>query len=111
MNQVQTTRDPFERPVIIDYYDDEFPRDVQVTKVDFTLPKYNKSRPIIFLHIPKSGGTSFSNAMRPIIKRLRGYYVGAKHFDWSYVRSIPKADVIVMLRHPVDRAVSQYYYE
>lgn len=79
--------------------------------INFTLQTFNRSRPIVFLHICKSGGTSFDKALKPIVEQLKGRYVGTMHSDWSYIETIPNADVVVMLREPVARAVSFYHYK
>ncbi|KAL7544158.1 hypothetical protein ACHAWF_007543 [Thalassiosira exigua] len=94
------------------------------------------SNPIYFLHIGKSMGTSidelFEIALRGDLKRMKKKYHGSNHFDWSFVqmqhavrtrgaidlRSFDfedvdvagSVDVVATLRHPVDRAVSQFYY-
>ena len=107
------TRDPYKRLVNVDYYDGEIDHDVQVTKVNLTLPRFNKSRPLVFLHIKHSGGTSFVTTVKPVMKKLKGVFVSAKHFDWTKEKSaknVPKSDIMLFLRHPVDRAISEFYY-
>ena len=47
-----------------------------------------KNDPIVFLHIGKNGGTSFDSTVKPIVKGLSGKYVGDRHFDWTYVKSL-----------------------
>jgi hypothetical protein len=81
---------------------------------------------IAFLHIPKTGGTSFSNALRDMVSSgtcqllsdsdLKqnlafngecGLVMG--HFTWHGIaRYSVGAQIITMLRHPVARAISQY---
>ena len=77
--------------------------------------KENK-QPLVFLHIGKSGGTSFNDVMRRVAKDLDREYIGTKcgtcHFDWSYIdkRFGLDADVLTIFRHPVDRAISHFNY-
>lgn len=78
--------------------------------MDSKLPRFNATRPVVFLHIGKSGGTSFDGVVGPIIHSLRGRYVGNRHFDWSFIQKIPDADVVVMLRNPVARTISHFYF-
>ena len=55
--------------------------------------KWNKKKdPIVFLHIGKNGGTSFDSTVKPIVKSLGGRYIGDRHFDWTYVKSLEKPD-------------------
>lgn len=38
-------------------------------------------------------------------------YVGAKHFDWSYIQThYPNDDVVTLLRDPADRAISHFHF-
>ena len=75
-----------------------------------TLRRWIKSHPIVFLHIGKNGGTSFDRTISPVVSRLRGRYIGSRHFDWSYIDTIQTPDVVVLLREPVSRAVSHFYF-
>ena len=75
-----------------------------------TLRRWNKKNPFVFLHIGKNGGTSFDQVMRPIISKLGGRYIGNKHFDWSYIDTLKNPDVAVLLRDPVSRSVSHFYF-
>lgn len=90
------------------------------------------SNPIYFVHVGKTGGTSLDSLFLGMDRKggLRGKrYVGHRHFDWSYVRKRERvrcgrtdddddgsddasvtADVVTLLRRPVDRVVSQFHY-
>ena len=80
--------------------------------------QWSKRTLIAFLHIGKTGGTSIDATVEPIVRFLskapyRRGYLGRIHFDWSYLKKAfygYDVDVITMLRHPVDRAISQYYF-
>jgi hypothetical protein len=80
--------------------------------------KWSKKSMIAFLHIGKTGGTSIDATVEPIVKSLSKTpypksYFGRIHFDWSYLAKMfyqKDVDVITMLRHPVDRTISQYYF-
>jgi hypothetical protein len=93
------------------------------------LPKHQKRHPdqkcILHLHIGKNGGTSIDSLLPRLIReetkqqtRLYGHpraFLGGLHFDWSYILGAPAAfrehmAVICMLRHPVKRAVSHFYF-
>lgn len=91
-------------------------------------------RPLIFLHIPKAAGTSLESV---ILRQYRGYHakrftglwseeqeferlpphergkfdlcVGHHHFGVHRLLPSP-ATYVTMLRHPIDRVVSYYYY-
>ena len=72
--------------------------------------KWDKSHTLVFLHMIKSGGTSFDATMLEICKSIRASYIGRRHFDWSYIDTVQKPDVLVLLREPVARAVSHFHY-
>lgn len=59
------------------------------------LSMWNKSHPIVFLHIAKAGGTSFDGSISKLVKSLNGRYIGRRHFDWSYIDKIKTPDVLV----------------
>lgn len=66
-------------------------------------------RCLVHLHIGKNGGSSLDS----IGKKLTKKFVGGKHFDWSYIQGMigmENADVILMLRNPVARSVSHFYF-
>ena len=75
-----------------------------------TLRRWNSSHPFVFLHIGKNGGSSFDVTMGPIVRGLGGRYVGHRHFDWSYIETLKHPDVAVLLREPVARMVSHFYF-
>lgn len=69
---------------------------------------------LAFLHIGKSGGTSF-DSLGAHVAQEKGYkYVGHRHFEWSYIEKLgtvgQTVDVVLFLRHPVDRAVSHFFF-
>ena len=88
------------------------------------------SNPVYFLHVGKAGGTSIDSLVRHLLRDKK--YIGGKHYDWSYIQKqqmekmgkhlrggnggeegfdvSSNADVITFLRHPVSRAVSQFYF-
>ena len=82
----------------------------------FPPQRKESKQPIVFLHIGKSGGTSFNDVMRRVAKDLDREYIGTKcgrcHFDWSYIdkRFGLDANVFTIFRHPVDRAISHFNY-
>ena len=72
--------------------------------------KWDKSHTLVFLHIAKCGGMSFDATMPEICKNIGARYIGRRHFDWSYIDTVQKSDVLVLLREPVSRAVSHFHY-
>ena len=72
--------------------------------------KWDKTHPLVFMHIGKCGGQSFDLAMSELCKRIKAQYIGFRHFDWSYIDTIQKPDVLVQLREPVSRAASHFYF-
>jgi len=82
----------------------------------FFLKAWSKDTPIVFLHIGKSGGTSFDSVIPPILGGLakRGIpniYVGRMHFDWSWIQErYPNGNVATIFRAPVSRMVSHFYF-
>ena len=81
---------------------------------------------LISVHIPKCGGTTFSNILRRIygdkyyrvtdisqlndidtnIRCMHGHY----HFNPKWLKIYPNAKVCVWIRNPVDRLISYYYF-
>ena len=77
--------------------------------------RYAKCNPsnkcLVHLHIGKNGGTSVDKIGGEIRKERA--YVGGKHFDWSFIQGrigMEKVDVILMLRDPVKRSLSHFYF-
>jgi len=91
------------------------------------------TNPVYFLHIGKAGGTSVDILFKTILKCESKLYVGGSHFDWTFIQRHQKrrhaglsshnvigddgnydigdlADVITLLRNPVSRAISQFYF-
>ena len=69
-------------------------------------------RLVVHLHIGKNGGTSMDRIGPFLARQVKYRYVGRAHFDWSFIDTLPqnKTNVITMLRHPVKRAVSHFYF-
>ena len=59
------------------------------------MPKFNQSRPLAFIHIGKSGGTSMDFVFSSVKNEITKFeYVGNKHFDYGYItRNYPSAQV------------------
>ena len=84
------------------------------------LPPPRPDLKVLFLHIPKTGGTSFDKQLRIMQKesdKTRCFTYSRvpqmKHFDWSVVRHMQQeADytVVTILRNPIDRAISHFHY-
>lgn len=89
-----------------------------------TLENYfmnNKQQPI-FIHIPKTGGTSINCVMKgtewqtPLDYHYRHLDFETKTstcgdiFDNKNNENYQKEFIFMMLRHPVDRLISEYYY-
>ena len=80
-----------------------------------------KQQPI-FIHIPKTGGTSINCVMKgtewqtPLDFHYRHLDFETKTstcgdiFDIKNIESYQKEFIFMMLRHPVDRLISEYYY-
>lgn len=88
--------------------------------------------PFYFIHIGKAGGTSVCHMLMSMFRRGQFHgkdylRTGQNHFDWSYIQQRQRkmsrskqrleefdvstgADVMTWLRHPVERAISQFYY-
>ncbi len=90
----------------------------------------SKQEILAFMHIGKNGGTSLRNALLGAqhtsgfkLQNLGGVprkvpnapsCACSKHYDWSYIQDIQKQGVkvapLVMLRHPVQRAISHFHF-
>ena len=59
------------------------------------MPKFNHSRPLAFIHIGKSGGTSMDSVFNSIKRKIDNFeYIGNKHFDYGYItRNYPSSQV------------------
>lgn len=76
----------------------------------------------IFIHIPKTGGTSLNCVMKgtewqtPLDHHYRHLAFETKMstcgdiFDSANIEKYNKEFIFMMLRHPVDRLISEYYY-
>lgn len=85
---------------------------------------YNKTVPIIHLHIAKTGGTSLDSTLKKLInEKMHGNYTGGNkrlygvHFDWSLIDRVTEKSaendkfyVVTHLRNPIDRAISHFYF-
>jgi len=81
----------------------------------------NKQQPI-FIHIPKTGGTSLNCVMKgtewqtPLDFHYRHLDFETKTstcgdiFESKNIEDYQKEFIFMMLRHPVDRLISEYYY-
>lgn len=91
------------------------------------LARSSPASPLVFLHIPKTGGTTLGeylsryfepNQISPSFNDVtlmrevesgvhHSFYSG--HFSWSSAsETLRPATILTMLRHPIDRCVSQY---
>lgn len=91
------------------------------------------ARPLVFLHLPKTAGTTLKAIIEGVytpekvlnlrvaqggIRRLfamppaqrDAFDVIAGHLDWRVTRLLPGSRVITVLRDPIDRFLSWYYY-
>jgi hypothetical protein len=69
-------------------------------------------RLLVHLHISKAGGTSLDTIGPSLASDSDRLFIGRIHFDWSYIDKLPsdRTDVITILRDPVSRAVSHFYF-
>ena len=78
----------------------------------FPPDRRESKQPLVFLHIGKTGGTSFDDVMSRVAKDLDRKYFGRCHFDWSYIAKNfgLDASVLTIFRHPVDRSISNFHF-
>ena len=89
-----------------------------------------RTAPVVFMHIPKTAGSSLTNMLEPHYApgevfrspepgslsrlgsaELQSYSILCGHFDWSELGNLPKkSQIICLLRDPIDRIVSLYWY-
>jgi len=82
------------------------------------LPKWNHKTKFAFIHIGKTGGTSFDAGMRKWLNiniLNTKLYIGKRHYDWSYYKNLKdessqEIHPLTWLRHPVDRAISHFNF-
>lgn len=86
-------------------------------------------RPIVFLHVPKAGGTTVREQLGAWFPEARHiqltspdmwdemtdtdiarYDVFTGHIGFRFVSRVPNAFLITFLRDPLERAISQFYY-
>lgn len=74
---------------------------------DETTSRLSQNRPFVFIHVGKAGGTTVDSFM----SQTKQKYIGYSHFDWSWANMRwPQCPVLIVLRHPVQRAISQFYF-
>jgi hypothetical protein len=86
-------------------------------------------RPIVFLHVPKTGGTTVRHQLKAWFpgashvqfegpeawdgmtdREIREYDLFTGHIGFRFVRRVPGALLVTFLRDPFERALSQFYY-
>lgn len=94
---------------VIDEFEEKLPKLIFRGKKEICRQK----RCLVFMHIAKAGGSSFEKLGRNFSIELNRTFEGMRHFDWSYIQALgdtEHSDVMVLLREPVARAVSHYFY-
>ena len=82
------------------------------------LPKWDHKTKFAFIHIGKTGGTSFDAGMRKWLSinlLSTKMYIGKRHYDWTYYQNLKEESSqqihpLTWLRHPVDRAISHFNF-
>ena len=59
----------------------------RIDQIERRIGRDDGKKNLVFLHIGKSGGTSFDQTGRQLATDLKMKYVGKKHFDWSYIEN------------------------
>ncbi len=83
---------------------------------------YNLNDKLIFVHIPKTGGTTFYSVLnntywnaepnfnyRHIVEKTKSSNAG-DIFNSSTNEKYKEHTILMMLRHPVDKVISEYYF-
>lgn len=95
--------------IILRFHEEHNTSNVQVSIISH-LERINKSYPIAFLHIGKSGGTSFDELMNANKKKINFEYIGNTFFDLSDMDKLSKVNLVTVLRNPIERSVSNFWY-
>ena len=82
------------------------------------MPYYKKNN-ILFIHIPKTGGTTIENYLN-LRKCMQGYCViknvAFQHFNWNDYNKLLGNEIYYkyfkfsIVRNPIDRCISEYYW-
>lgn len=80
-----------------------------------------KDTSILFIHVPKTGGTSIEHFVRDFAdvllfndRSISGFPCSAQHWHGEILRRMfssrePFSDVFMVVRHPLDRMISEYF--
>ena len=84
---------------------------------------WNSEKKLLFIHIPKTGGSSIEYSMGCLENKNRGYKIiddkAIQHVTWNYYKNIePKISIEVnkkwnifsIVRNPYDKLVSEFYF-
>lgn len=82
------------------------------------LPKWDHRTKFAFIHVGKTGGTSFDAGMRKWLNvnlLSTKLFIGKRHFDWSYYQNLKdessqEIHALTWLRNPIDRAISHFNF-
>ena len=88
------------------------------SKKNTILPKWDHKTKFAFIHIGKTGGTSFDAGMKKWINvnlLSTKLFIGKRHFDWSYYQNLKdessqEIHPLTWLRNPIDRAISHFNF-